>query len=105
VSVSACVDERVVLRCPPNHYIIVLTAEWQSANAIPGLPRCVSDYLHGAGGPDANRIHSKILINNTGDLNERNYVRQGRYVKLLPHSDALPPASECGMLHCNTWER
>ena len=49
MSVSACVDERVVLRCPPNHYIIVLTSEWQSASAIPGLPRCVSDDLYGAG--------------------------------------------------------
>jgi len=44
VSVSACIDERVVLRCQPNHYIIVYTAEWQSADSVPGLPVCVRDY-------------------------------------------------------------
>jgi len=42
VSVSACTEERIVLRCQPNHYITVYTAEWQSADSIPGLPGCVA---------------------------------------------------------------
>jgi len=49
VSVSACVDERTVLRCQPNHYIIVYTAEWRRADDIPGLPVCITDHLPSTG--------------------------------------------------------
>ena len=42
---SACINERIVLRCQPNHYIIVSTAEWQTADSVPGLPGCITDHL------------------------------------------------------------
>ena len=54
MSVSACIDERAVLRCQPNHYIVVLTAEWQTANAIHGLPDCITDHLPSTGQSNEN---------------------------------------------------
>ena len=46
---SACIDERVVLRCQPNHYIIIYTAEWQPADSVPGLADCITDHLPDTG--------------------------------------------------------